>query len=60
MTCFLAWAAALLLLPVVILLYITASPQQHARRLRRSGHTYAAIAAQLNVSASTARRWAIQ
>ena len=59
MTCFLAWTAALLLLPVIILLYITASPQQHAKRLRRNGHTYKAIAQQLNTSPSTARRWAI-
>ena len=59
MTCFLAWGAALLLLPITVLLYITASPQQHARRLRRAGHTYKAIAQQLNTSPTTARRWAL-
>jgi len=60
MNCFLAWGAALLLLPVIILLYITASPQQHARRLRASGKTYKQIAQRLNCSPTTARRWAIQ
>jgi len=37
----------LLILPVIILLYITASPQQHAKRLRRQGRTYKQIAQQL-------------
>ena len=59
MTHFLALGVALLLLPVVVLLYITASPQQHARRLRASGHTYKAIAERLHCSPTTARRWAL-
>ena len=59
MTCFLAWGAALLLLPVIVLLYITATPQQHAKRLRSNGYTYKSIATRLNVSPTTARRWAM-
>jgi DNA-binding NarL/FixJ family response regulator len=59
MTCFLAWGAALLLLPVIVLLYMTASPQQHAKRLRAAGHTYKSIATRLNVSATTARKYAL-
>jgi len=60
MTCFLAWSAVLLLLPVIVLLYVTASPQQHARRLRSTGATYRTIATQLGVSPSTSRRYCIQ
>ena len=57
MSCFLAWAAVLLLLPVVLLLYATATPQEHAKRLRAAGHTYQAIGARFRVHPSTARRW---
>ena len=59
MTCFLAWGAALLALPVIVLLYVTASPQQHAKRLRATGHTYKSIATRLKVSATTARKYAL-
>ena len=59
MTSFIALGAALLLLPVIVLLYVTASPQQHAKRLRAAGHTYASIARQLKTTPSTARRWAL-
>ena len=59
MTCAFAWIAALLILPGIILLYITASPQQHAKRLRRQGRTYKQIAQQLKTSPTTARRWAL-
>ena len=59
MTCFLAWGAALLLLPVIVLLYVTATPQQHAKRLRAGGHSYRAIGKQLKISHTTARRYCI-
>ena len=59
MTCFLAWGAALLLLPVIVLLYITATPQQHAKRLRAKGWTYKQIAQRINVSPTTARKYAL-
>lgn len=56
-TCTLAWIAALLLLPVLILLWATESQQQRARRWRRDGATYRAIGERLGVSHTTARRW---
>ena len=59
MTCFLAWGAALLLLPLILLFWITESPQQRARRWRKAGHTYKSIASRLNVSPTTARRYAL-
>ena len=55
-TCLLAWAAALLLLPVLILLWATESRQQRARRWRRDGMTQQAIADRLGCSRSTVRR----
>ncbi len=59
MTCALAWAAALLFLPVIVLLYVTASPQQHAKRLRAKGWTYKQIATRIKVSPTTARKYAL-
>ena len=56
MTCLLAWALALLTLPVLILLWATESRQQRARRWRRDGLTYRAIAERLRCSPTTARR----
>ena len=61
MTCsVLLWGAALLLLPVLFILWLTESPQQRARRWRKAGHTYKSIATRLSVSPSTARRWCIR
>jgi len=59
MTCFFAWGAALLLLPVLILLWATESKQQRARRWRKAGQTYKSIAQRLNTSPTTARRWCL-
>jgi hypothetical protein len=58
MSCLLAWAAALLLLPLIILAWLAESRGQRIRRWRRSGLTWAACATRLGVSPSTARRWA--
>lgn len=55
-TCLAAWAAALLLLPILILLWATESRQQRARRWRRDGLTQQAIATRLGVSRTTVRR----
>ena len=48
--------AALLLLPVLILLWATESRPQRAKRLRSYGWTQQRIADHLGVSRSTARR----
>ena len=55
----LAWGAALLLLPVLILLWATESKQQRAQRWRANGLTYTAIAGRLHCSPSTARRYCL-
>lgn len=54
--CFAAWAAAFVLLPIVVLLWAAESRQQRARRWRQAGLTQQAIAARLGCSRSTVRR----
>ena len=56
-TCLLAWAAVLLLLPLVFLFWLTESREQRARRWRRDGMTQQAIADRTGVSRTTVRRW---
>ena len=55
-TCIAAWAVALLLLPILVLLWATESREQRARRWRREGLTQQAIADRLGCSRSTVRR----
>lgn len=55
-TCIAAWALALLLLPLLILLWATESREQRARRWRRDGLTQQAIADRLGCSRTTVRR----
>ena len=55
-TCIAAWAVALLLLPIVVLLWATESREQRARRWRRQGLTQQAIADRLGCSRTTVRR----
>ena len=55
-TCITAWAVALLLLPLVVLLWATESREQRARRWRRDGLTQQAIADRLGCSRTTVRR----
>jgi hypothetical protein len=50
---------ALIILPVLILLWATESPQQRARRMRAAGDSYRAIGAALGVSHTTARRYCL-
>jgi hypothetical protein len=47
---------ALILLPLILLLWVTESKQQRARRLRSRGWTQQRIADRLGVSRTTARR----
>ena len=54
-----ALVAVFLLLPIVVLLWATESPQQRARRMRRHGHTFRTIAGRLHVSPTTARRYCL-
>jgi hypothetical protein len=48
--------AALILFPLLVLLWVSESRQQRARRWRRSGLTQQAIADRLGCSRTTARR----
>lgn len=59
MTCLLTWGAVVLLFPLILLLWITETKQQKARRWRSAGHTYRTIADRLHVSPTTARRYAM-
>jgi AraC-like DNA-binding protein len=57
MTCTaIAWAAVLILLPILFLLWLTESRQQRCRRLRRAGWTQQRIADHLGCSRTTVRR----
>jgi hypothetical protein len=56
-TCFAAWVAVFVLLPIVVLLWATESRQQRARRWRQGWLTQQRIADRLGCSAaSTSRR----
>ena len=54
-----ALVAVFLLLPILVLLWATESPQQRARRMRRRGHSYRTIGARLGVAHTTARRYCL-
>ena len=54
----LAVLLALLLLPLIVLLWATESRHTRIQRLRRNGHTWKQIAHRYNCSPTTARRWA--
>jgi DNA invertase Pin-like site-specific DNA recombinase len=54
--CLAAWIVALLLLPVVVLLWATESRPQRARRWRAAGMTQQTIADRLGCSRTTVRR----
>lgn len=55
-TCLLAWAAALLLLPIIVILWATESHPQRIRRLRSYGLSQAAIAQRLGVTRYQVRK----
>jgi hypothetical protein len=57
-TTYMAWGAALLLLPLIFLFWLTEPRHARIRRWRRQGLTWACIAKRLGCSPSTARRWA--
>ena len=49
--------AAFFVLPIVVLLWATESPQQRARRMRRRGHRPKVIGARLGVSHQQVAAW---
>ena len=49
----------LITLPIILLLYFTSTPQQHAKRMRASGCVYRVIAKRLGVSQTTARNYCL-
>jgi len=53
-----ALIVALILLPILVLLWATESKQTKAKRMRAKGTTYKVIAQRLNISPTTARRYA--
>jgi hypothetical protein len=59
MTCAMAWALALILLPLIVLWNLTESKGTKVRRARHSGMTWKAIAARYSVSPTTVRRWSL-
>lgn len=56
LSCFAAWAVALLLFPILLLAFATEGRRERARRWRRQGLTQQAIASRLGCSRSTVRR----
>lgn len=55
-TCLAAWAVALLLLPVLVLLWATETRPQRIRRWRATGMTQKAIAERLGCSVYQVRK----
>ena len=58
-TCRLAWAAVLLLLPLIVIWNLTESRHTKINRWRSQGQTWKAIAIRLGCSPTTAKRWAL-
>ncbi len=55
-TCMVLWLLALLLLPVLVLVWAMETRQERARRWRRAGWTQQRIADRLGCSRTTVRR----
>ena len=55
----LAALIVLITLPIIILFWLTESPQQRAKRLRGYGWTFAQIGQQIGRHPSTARRYCL-
>ena len=58
-TCIFVSLLTLITLPIIILLWATESKQQKAKRMRARGKSYKTIATLINVSPTTARRYAL-
>lgn len=55
-TCLLAWAAALLLLPIIVILWATESREQRIRRWHHQGQSQRTIAERLGVTRYQVRK----
>ena len=53
------WVTALLLLPILFILWLTESRSTRINRLRSNGWTVTAIAKRYGCSRSTVRRWQV-
>ena len=53
------WIAALVLLPIIFILWLTESRSQRINRLRKNGATWKAIGTRYGVSDKTAKRWSL-
>ena len=53
------WLAALVLLPILILLWLTESRSTRINRMRANGWTVTAIAKRYGCSRSSVRRWQV-
>jgi hypothetical protein len=58
-TCIIATLCAVLFIPFAVLLWLTESKNQKARRWRKAGATYKSIGERLGCSATTAKRWSL-
>ena len=53
------WIAALVLLPILILLWLTESRSTRINRLHKNGATWKAIGTRYGVTDKTAKRWSL-
>ena len=53
------WIAALVLLPIIFILWLTESRSTRINRLRKNGATWKAIGTRYGVSDKTAKRWSL-
>ncbi len=53
------WLAALVLLPIIFILWLTESRSKRINRLRKNGATWKAIGNRYGVSDKTAKRWSL-
>ena len=59
LTCALVWLAALLVVTVVLILWLSESKQTKAERFRTYVMSYHMICERLGISKDTARRWVL-
>lgn len=60
LTCFAVYFLVAISLPIIVLLWVTETDKQRARRLHKAGNSYAVIARRLGRSKSTIGNWVRQ